>query len=91
MVVLAVAAFILLLGVATYYLFFAPVPFIEKIASPDFNQAAQISSIKLDPTAVSASPVFKLLSPQVSLPITGSFGRENPFATFVQSATPLKK
>ena len=74
------------LGTLTYYLFFAPTPFIETILPPDLETIAQISAVEFDASLVTNSPVYKKLTPKISDPGLGAFGRPNPFLPY--SASP---
>jgi len=82
MPVLITIGIILALFGATWYLFFAEVPGIEVLSTPEARQATQISNIKFD-TSITNSPVYALLRPHVGPPAQGSFGRENPFLPFI--------
>src|SRR5689334_16513352 len=68
-----------ILGIAAYYLFFAPTPAFDYIAPPSLQQAAELSNFDLDPDAVIKSSEFRSLTPINGLPTGGTFGRENPF------------
>ena|SRR3989344_2283206 len=81
--VLVTLGIMLALFGATYYLFFAPVPGIEILSSPEVQKAAQISTITLDTSSITGSPVLNVLKSHVGPPAQGSFGRENPFLPFV--------
>lgn len=78
-----IAAFVLAalgVGVATYYLFFAPSPRIQVIIPAPLQQLGQVSEIEfIDPVSVVESPAFKRLG-DVSRRLTpGELGRPNPF------------
>lgn len=85
MPIVLVAFFTIVIVAGTYFLFFAPVPLIETISSPELRSATQISVIKLNPNEIVTSPVVLRLRSQVSLPPQGSFGRSNPFIPFNQT------
>ena len=71
------------LGVATYYLFFKPVPGIEKvIVAPELESISKVSKITLDVASVTDSLIYKSLIKHVNDPDLGVFGRQNPFAPF---------
>lgn len=77
---------LLILGVAVfgaYYLFFKRPDVIPNLVTPpSFQQANELSGVKIDPGAVVQSPAFQALKPQVPAMPTPSVGRENPFAPF---------
>ncbi len=76
LVVLIVAA----IGVASYYLFFAPIPFIEKVAPPRLQSLKDVSQIELSPEVITANPTFQILKQyinQIEVPTTSL--RSNPF------------
>lgn len=77
----------LVLGVAliaTYYLFFIPVPGIEKIILPaQLESIEKISKINLDVENIDNSPVYKLLDKKNAAPPDfGTSYRLNPFLPF---------
>ncbi len=76
LVVLIVAA----LGIASYYLFFAPTPFIEKVAPSRLQSLKDVSQIELSPEIITANPTFQILKQyinQIEVPTTSP--RSNPF------------
>ncbi len=81
----ALAVVILLIfvvGLAAYYLFFAPTPLVEKVAPPRLQSIQELSSIKLQPDVVISNPNFQILKQYVN-PIeiqTDFVGKTNPFA-----------
>jgi len=78
-----VIAILLFLGMATYYLFFKPVPGMERIiVAPELESISKVSKITLDVASVTDSPVYKSLIRQIQDPNLGVFGRPNPFASF---------
>lgn len=75
------------LGAGTYYLFFKPVPGIEKVIVPSgLKTISEISKINLDVSkdvaAVTESTVYISLTKHVNDPDFGVFGRNNPFSPF---------
>jgi|LNFM01.2.fsa_nt_gb hypothetical protein len=75
---------LMLLGVVlfgVYYLFFKRPDVIPNLVAPaSFQQASELSGVKLDPGAVVQSPAFQDLRPQApEMPVPAA-GRENPFA-----------
>lgn len=79
-----------LLG-ATYYLFFAPVPGIEKLSPPEVQKASQVATIDLAGAVrdIQNSPVLlNVLKSHVGLPAQGSFVRDNPFLSFLVAQPP---
>jgi len=65
--------------IAVYYLFFAPVPFIEKIAPARLQSLQDLSMIKLEPEAIVSSPNFQILRRYVNPIEIGPVGKNNPF------------
>jgi len=65
--------------IAIYYLFFAPVPFIEKIAPARLQSLQDLSSINLEPEAIVNSPNFQILRRYVNPIEVGPAGKSNPF------------
>jgi uncharacterized membrane protein YukC len=65
--------------IAAYYLFFAPVPFIEKIAPARLQSLQDLSMIKLEPEAIVSSPNFQILRRYVNPIEIGPVGKNNPF------------
>lgn len=78
-----VAAFslaVLAIGIATYYLFFAPSPRIELIIPPPLLQVNEISGIEfIDPSQIIRSAAFSVLRDYAGEPGVGALGRPNPF------------
>ncbi len=70
---------LVVLGAAAYFLFFAEAPAFDYIAPASLQQAAQLSSFDLEPSAILESPEFRNLRKINGLPTGGTFGRENPF------------
>lgn len=70
--------------VATYYLFFIPVPGIEKIIlPPELESIEEISKISLDVEKIDNSSVYKLLDRKNATPPEfGTSYRLNPFLPF---------
>ena len=85
MAIATILVLALVLGGSTYYLFFAPVPFIESFSATELERVSQISDIDLKGSlsVIGESPVFKVLESHVGLPSPGSFGRDNPFISFL--------
>lgn len=73
----------LILGVilfGAYYLFFKRPDVIPNLAAPaGFQQANQLSGIKLDPDAVVQSATFQALKEQAPAQAAPATGRSNPF------------
>ena len=65
--------------IVIYYLFFAPVPFIEKIAPARLQSLQDLSSINLEPEAIVNSPNFQILRRYVNPIEVGPVGKSNPF------------
>ena len=66
--------------VGAYYLFFKRPDVIPSLATPAaFQQANDLSGVKLDPGSVVQSTTFQALRPQVAdMPVPAT-GRTNPF------------
>lgn len=63
-----------------YYLFFAPIPLIEKIAPPRLQSLKEVSSMELRPESVIQNSTFQILR-QYANPIEiGPTGKQNPFS-----------
>ncbi|MBI2010648.1 MAG: hypothetical protein HYS89_00160 [Candidatus Colwellbacteria bacterium] len=73
---------LILLVVLTYYLFFAPAPLAELTAPPEFEKISKVSKIELNPNLITNDQVYKSLRRYIDEPVTGEFGRPNPFAPF---------
>lgn len=78
----------LALAIGSYYLFFAPVPFIETVTRPkniqmisNFTDKDSRSSEQLV-QEIQDSPLFNSLKSYVGNPELGTLGRVNPFAEF---------
>lgn len=73
-----VILFIIVIG--AYYLFFKRPDVIPNLAAPAaFQQANDLSGVKLDPGAVVQSATFQTLKPSVPDMPTPATGRTNPF------------
>ncbi len=73
-----VAAIVGIVAVAAYYLFFAPVPFIEKVVPSGSLRA--ISNIDLDPAKIENNETFKILRAyDNNAPVLAPGRRVNPF------------
>lgn len=79
---LAVVVFlVVLIGTAAYYLFFSSTPLIERVPLPQVKNIEQLSSIKLEPEAITNNPNFQILKKYTN-PIeieTALTGKTNPF------------
>lgn len=78
--ILVVAAAALVAG--TYYLFFAPTPFIEVIVPTELESISKISESGLNASLIFNSPVYQSLRPYASEIEVGEVGRSNPFQPF---------
>jgi len=78
--VFIIAVIVILLGAATYYLFFAPTPLIEVVIPSGLKTVSRISESGLNTPAVFNSPVYKSLRQYVAEPVLGEIGRSNPFS-----------
>lgn len=72
----------LVIVTSAYFLFFAPVPVIDVIVSPEIESTSEFSNITLDPLGVYNSPEFRALRRYAGQPSTGQLGRENPFIKY---------
>ncbi len=74
------AILIAILGVSVYYVFFRRPDLVEVATPANFQDAVEISKIKLDPSAVINSAQFKALQSYANpLSTESSGGRTNPF------------
>ena len=80
--IIGVIIVILLLGLGTYLLFFAPEPFVEVVVPTELESVSSLSSISLDDSALEDNPVYQLLNNKVEDVDPGEAGRDNPFAQF---------
>lgn len=70
------------LGLLTYYLFFAPTPFIESLIPARSQLIVEISKARFEPNDVLNDPTYQTLR-QYTLPLeAGEIGRPNPFLPF---------
>lgn len=76
LVILALAVAIIS---STYYLFFAPVPLIEKVLPQNLQSIKNISDIKFRPEDVINDPKFQILKQYAAPAETGPVGKSNPF------------
>ena len=77
-----VAAIILAIGGAAYFLFFTPVPAIEIIVPPAARSIEELSGVQFDPASVVNSEDFRSLRRYGGQPGIGQIGRLNPFVKF---------
>ena len=73
---------LIIIGIAIYYLFFAPTPRFETIVPPPLQSAERIDVLKFEPSEVTTSAVFRSLRVKVDDPASGETGRPNPFQSF---------
>ena len=64
---------------ATYYLFFAPTPLIEKVVPSSVQSLQVLSNIKLQPELIINNPKFQVLKTYINPMETGTVGKDNPF------------
>lgn len=86
--VFIIAVIVILLGAATYYLFFAPTPLIEVVIPSGLKTVSKISEDGLNTSAVFDSPVYRSLRQYVAEPVVGEvgeIGRSNPFEGFTRA------
>lgn len=78
--VVSFAIAIVVIGIATYYLFFAETPRIELIIPPPLVEVNEISGLEfIDPSQIIRSPAFSTLRDYAGEPGVGALGRPNPF------------
>ena len=77
-----VAAVILAIGGAAYFLFFTPVPVIEIIVPPAARSIEELSGAQFDPAGVVNSEDFRSLRRYAGQPSVGQTGRPNPFVKY---------
>jgi len=83
MAILITASILGIAAFSTFYLFFAPAPFIEVIIPPPIKEKSEISdTIKLDISDLQKSTTLNSLRTRVAAPEKGTLGRANPFLTF---------
>ncbi|MBU2101686.1 hypothetical protein KKH05_03140 [Patescibacteria group bacterium] len=80
--IVGVVVVIMLLGLGTYLLFFAPEPFVEVVAPTELESVSELSSVSLNDSALKDDPVYNLLENKVEGVEPGEAGRDNPFARF---------
>lgn len=80
--VLLVVVIAALLIAGTYYLFFAPTPFIEVIVPSELESISKISESGLNATSILNSPVYQSLRQYAGDIEIGEKGRPNPFSPF---------
>lgn len=77
--ILMIVVILGILGMAAYYLFFAPTPAFDYIAPSALQETAELSRFDMDPDSVLNSTEFRSLRKINGLPTGGAFGRTNPF------------
>ncbi len=75
-------AVILILVLGTYFLFFAPEPFVEIIVPTELEPISKLSKVEFDHSELTNSEVYQSLRQQVPEAVPGPAGRSNPFAPF---------
>ncbi len=78
----ALAVIILIIATiitATYYLFFAPTPLIERVAPTRLQSLQELSNIRLQPETIVNNPKFQILKQYVNPIEIGQVGKSNPF------------
>lgn len=70
---------VLVISTATYYLFFASTPLIEKVVPSSVQSLQVLSSIKLQPELIINDPKFQILKQYVGPVEVGTTGKSNPF------------
>ena len=67
------------IGAGTYYLFFASIPFVERVAPSRLQSLQELSAIKLQPEAIVNNPNFQILKQYINPVEIGETGKVNPF------------
>ena len=80
MIVGIIVVFVLFFGI--YYLFFVRPPLVDVIVPQGLKSISKISEVKISPSTVIDSPIYKSLKEYVKDVDIGEFGRENPFDRF---------
>ena len=78
----ALAVIILIIATiitATYYLFFAPTPLIERVAPARLQSLQELSHIRWQPEAIINNPNFQILKQYVNPIEIGPVGNTDPF------------
>lgn len=73
---------ILFFGLSAYFLFFSPVPLIQKFAPVDLQGIQDVAKNRELPSNVLDDTSFRSLRQYVPNPDPGVLGRSNPFSTF---------
>ncbi|MBN2197889.1 hypothetical protein JW698_01690 [Candidatus Wolfebacteria bacterium] len=63
----------------TYYLFFADIPFVEKVAPARLKSLEELSNIKLQPEMIINNSKFQTLKQYINPIESGEIGKINPF------------
>ena len=80
--IIAGSIIVALIVAGAYYLFFAPVPFIETVVPEKLDPISRISKIQVDPAKIINSPIYQSLKEQVPQVKIEGAGRVNPFQPF---------
>ncbi|MDE2099212.1 MAG: hypothetical protein KGL39_18305 [Patescibacteria group bacterium] len=82
--ILTVAAVIVGLFAATYFVFFSPAPLVESVLPGSVSSISQINNVNLDVTPLTDSPVYQMITATSGpgAPSVGTVGRPNPFQPF---------
>ena len=70
---------VIIIASAVYYLFFAPVPLIEKIVPTNLQSIQELSNIQLQPGVIINNSKFQILKTYVNQINVGPVGKNNPF------------
>ncbi len=62
-----------------YYLFFASIPLIERVAPPNLQSLREISLVALQPETIINNPNFQIFRQYINSVEIGPIGRANPF------------
>ncbi len=73
---------LIILGYATYYIFFKKPELYEVVTPVNFENISQLVNINLDPSETVSSPQFQTLKQYFTPPTTVNTGRTNPFISF---------
>lgn len=84
--IFSIMAVLALVAMGGYYLFFAPIPFIETILPANLQSVSALKGLRFNPEDILESAFFKQEKPPktISLPAVeqGTVGRTDPFASF---------
>jgi len=77
--IVSIILVVVIIAIAVYYLFFAPVPLIEKVVPTNLQSIQALSNIQLQPGVIINNSKFQILKTYVNPIIIGPVGKSNPF------------